>query len=80
MVVQDVSVGFGGMVCLVCASTAYLNADFASGTRSLCLTERWIFNLVVQTDASSVDGYLAHEKALSRGGRFGAVAVWEGFA
>ncbi|MFO3663994.1 hypothetical protein [Pseudomonas amygdali] len=63
MVVQDVSVGFGGMVCLMCVSTAYLNADFASGTHSLCLTERWIFNLVAQTNAPSVDGDLAYEQA-----------------
>ncbi|RMP81145.1 hypothetical protein [Pseudomonas syringae] len=80
MVVQDVSVGFGGMVCLMCASTAHLNADFASGTRSLYLTGRWIFNLVVQTDASSVDGYLVREQAPIRPRHFWAVAGREGFA
>nr|WP_282705782.1 hypothetical protein [Pseudomonas syringae] len=54
--------------------------DFAFGARSLCLTERWIFNLVAQTDACSVDGYPAREKALSKVRRFGAVAGQEGFA
>ncbi|WP_173427838.1 hypothetical protein [Pseudomonas syringae] len=37
--------------------------DFAFGAHSLCLTERWIFNLVAQTNASSVDGDLACEQA-----------------
>ncbi|KPX27524.1 hypothetical protein ALP68_101239 [Pseudomonas ficuserectae] len=63
MVVQDVSVGFDGLVCLMCVSNAILNADFAFDAYSLCLTKQWIFNLVVQTDASSVDGYLVREQA-----------------
>lgn len=77
---KDVSVGFGGMVCLMCVSTAHLNVDFASGTRSLCLTERSIFNLFVQTNASSVDGDLAYGQAPIRPRYFWAIAGREGFA
>ncbi|PIO92046.1 hypothetical protein CBI55_21400 [Pseudomonas syringae] len=54
--------------------------DFAFGARSLCLTERWIFNLVAQTHASSVDGDLAYEQAHTRPRHFWAVAGQEGFA
>ncbi|WP_122335433.1 hypothetical protein [Pseudomonas coronafaciens] len=54
--------------------------DFAFGARSLCLTERWIFNLVAQTNASSVDGDLAYEQATIRPRHFWAVAGQEGFA
>ncbi|KTB74250.1 MULTISPECIES: hypothetical protein [Pseudomonas] len=64
----------------MCASTAHLNADFASGTRSLYLTGRWIFNLVAQTNAPSVDGYLVREQAPIRPHHFWAVAGQEGFA
>ncbi|EPM50510.1 hypothetical protein [Pseudomonas syringae] len=74
MVVQDVSFGLQGLVCLMCVSTALLNADFASAAGGLSVKEDWIFNLALQTDASSVDGYLAHEKALSGDGHFGSVA------
>ncbi|MFA0998940.1 MULTISPECIES: hypothetical protein [Pseudomonas syringae group] len=80
MVVQDVSVGLQGLVCLMCVSSALLNADFASTAGGLSVKEGWIFNLALQTDASSVDGYLAHEKALSGAGGFGGVAVPVGFA
>ncbi|KAA8693089.1 hypothetical protein F4W67_22075 [Pseudomonas caricapapayae] len=80
MVVQDVSVGFGGMVCLVGRIGAVLGVDFAAGTNSLCRSERWFFNLVAQTDVSSVDGYLVHERARSGARHFGAVAGAEGFA
>lgn len=80
MVVQDVSFGLQGLVCLMCVSTALLNADFASAAGGLCTTGGWIFNLALQTDASSVDGYLAHEKALSGDGGFGGVAGRVGFA
>ncbi|RMS30494.1 hypothetical protein ALP70_00570 [Pseudomonas savastanoi] len=78
--VQDVSVGFDGLVCLMCVSNAILNADFAFDAYSLCLTKQWIFNLVVQTDASSVDGYLVCEQAPIRPRHFLAVAGQEGFA
>nr|WP_129449659.1 hypothetical protein [Pseudomonas syringae] len=59
-----------------------LNAgvDLAFGAHSLCLTERWIFNLVAQTSASSVDGDLACEQAPIRPRHFWAVAGQEGFA
>ncbi|WP_410478468.1 hypothetical protein [Pseudomonas syringae group sp. J248-6] len=78
--VQDVSVGFDGLVCLMCVSNAILNADFAFDAYSLYLTKRWIFNLFVQTDASSVDGYLVREQAPIRPRYFLAVAEQEGFA
>ncbi|WP_162491810.1 hypothetical protein, partial [Pseudomonas syringae group genomosp. 3] len=71
MVVQDVSFGLGGLVCLMCVSSALLEADFASAAGGLSVKEGRIFNLALQTDASSVDGYLAHEKALSGAGGFG---------
>ncbi|POP73136.1 hypothetical protein CXB37_24505 [Pseudomonas syringae pv. syringae] len=54
--------------------------DFAFGTQSLCLTERWIFNLVAQTNASRVDGDLVYEQAPIRPRHFWAVAGQEGFA
>ncbi|WP_183133728.1 hypothetical protein, partial [Pseudomonas syringae group genomosp. 3] len=74
MVVQDVSFGLGGLVCLMCVSSALLNADFASAAGGLSVKGGWIFNLALQTDASSVDGYLANEKVLSGAGGFGGVA------
>ncbi|ARD09878.1 hypothetical protein BVY11_25605 [Pseudomonas amygdali pv. morsprunorum] len=80
MMVQDVSVGFDGLVCLMCVSNAILNADFAFDAYSLCLTKQWIFNLVAQTNAPSVDGDLAYEQAPIRPHHFGAVAGREGFA
>ncbi|KMY01933.1 hypothetical protein V476_12605 [Pseudomonas syringae KCTC 12500] len=57
-----------------------LGVDFAFGTQSLCLTERWIFHLALQTDTSSLDGYLALKKTLNRPRHFWAVAGQEGFA
>nr|WP_225650747.1 hypothetical protein [Pseudomonas sp. P129] len=54
--------------------------DLAFGAHSLCLTERWIFNLVAQTNTSSVDGDLAYEQAPIRPRHFWAVAGQEGFA
>ncbi|PBP65517.1 hypothetical protein CCL15_14940 [Pseudomonas syringae] len=54
--------------------------DFAFGARSLCLTERWIFKLVTQTNASSVDGYLVRKQAPIQVRHFWAVAGQEGFA
>ncbi|WP_080466299.1 hypothetical protein [Pseudomonas syringae] len=54
--------------------------DFAFGARSLCLTERWIFNLVAQTNASSVDGDLVYEQAPIRPRHCWAVAGQQGFA
>ncbi|EPN62248.1 hypothetical protein A244_04512 [Pseudomonas syringae pv. actinidiae ICMP 18807] len=80
MVVQDVSFGLQGLVWLMCVSTALLNADFASAAGGLCTTGGWIFNLALQTDGCSVDGYLAHEKALGGAGGFGGVAGRVGFA
>ncbi|RMN49521.1 hypothetical protein SAMN05444506_11488 [Pseudomonas syringae] len=80
MVVQDVSFGLGGLVCLMCVSSALLNADFASAAGGLSVKGGWIFNLALQTDASSVDGYLANEKVLSGAGGFGGVAGRGGFA
>ncbi|RMN52642.1 hypothetical protein ALQ58_100475, partial [Pseudomonas syringae pv. apii] len=74
VVVQDVSFGLGGLVCLMCVSSALLNADFASAAGGLSVKGGWIFNLALQTDASSVDGYLANEKVLSGAGGFGGVA------
>ncbi|WP_057436272.1 hypothetical protein [Pseudomonas syringae group genomosp. 3] len=74
MVGQDVSFGLQGLVCLMCVSTALLEADFASAAGGLSVKGGWIFNLALQTDASSVDGYLVHEKALSGDGHFGSVA------
>ncbi|KPW44534.1 hypothetical protein [Pseudomonas syringae group genomosp. 3] len=80
MAVQDVSFGLGGLVCLMCVSSALLEADFASAADGLSVKGGWIFNLALQTDGFSVDGYLAHEKALSGAGGFGGVAVLVGFA
>ncbi|CAI8987429.1 MULTISPECIES: hypothetical protein [Pseudomonas syringae group] len=80
MVVQDVSFGLGGLVCLMCVSSALLNADFASAAGGLSVKGGWIFNLALQTDASSVDGYLAYEKALGGADGFGGVAGRGGFA
>ncbi|GGJ23590.1 hypothetical protein [Pseudomonas avellanae] len=80
MVVQDVSFGLQRLVWLMCVSTALLNADFASAAGGLSVKEGWIFNLALQTDGCSVDGYLAHEKALSGAGGFGGVAGRVGFA
>lgn len=77
---QDVSFGFDGLVCVVGRMALHSGVDFAFGTQSLCLTERWIFNLVAQTNASSVDGDLAHEQAPIRPRHFWAVAGQEGFA
>ncbi|RMM44570.1 hypothetical protein ALQ78_101350 [Pseudomonas syringae pv. aptata] len=37
--------------------------DFAAGAHGLCITERWIFHLALQTDMSSLDSYLALKKA-----------------
>ncbi|NVL56651.1 hypothetical protein F2S70_22090, partial [Pseudomonas syringae pv. actinidiae] len=61
MVVQDVSFGLQGLVWLMCVSSALREADFASVAGGLSVKEGWIFNLALQTDASSVDGYLVHE-------------------
>ncbi|KTC08475.1 hypothetical protein [Pseudomonas syringae] len=80
MVVQDVSFGFDGLVCVAGRMALNSGVDFAFGTQSLCLTERWIFNLVTQTNASSVDGYLVREQAPIRPRHFWAVAGQEGFA
>ncbi|AQL40020.1 hypothetical protein [Pseudomonas syringae] len=80
MVVQDVSFGLQGLVWLMCVSSALREADFASVAGGLSVKEGWIFNLALQTDASSVDGYLVHEKALSGIGGFGGVAGRVGFA
>ena len=80
MVVQDVSVGLDGLVCVVGRMALNSGVDFAFGTQSLCLTERWIFNLVAQTNASSVDGDLVYEQAPIRPRHFWAVAGQEGFA
>ncbi|MCH5510066.1 hypothetical protein L6211_14200 [Pseudomonas syringae pv. syringae] len=80
MVVQDVSVGFDGLVCVAGRMALNSGVDFAFGAHSLCLTERWIFNLVAQTSASSVDGDLACEQAPIRPRHFWAVAGQEGFA
>ncbi|GKQ32924.1 hypothetical protein PSTH68_25415 [Pseudomonas syringae pv. theae] len=77
---QDVSFGLQGLVWLMCVSSALLNADFASAAGGLSVKEDWIFNLALQTDASSVDGCLAHEKALSGDGHFGSVAGQWDFA
>ncbi|WP_024667576.1 hypothetical protein [Pseudomonas syringae] len=80
MVVQDVSFGLGGLVCLMCVSSALLNADFASAAGGLSVKGGRIFNLALQTDGCSVDGYLAYEKALGGAGGFGGVAGRVGFA
>ncbi|MEQ4340592.1 hypothetical protein ABNM62_19240 [Pseudomonas syringae] len=80
MVVQDVSVGLDGLVCVAVRMALNSGVDFAFGTQSLSLTERWIFNLVAQTNASSVDGDLAYEQAPIRPRHFWAVAGQEGFA
>ncbi|GBH13637.1 hypothetical protein KPSA1_07128 [Pseudomonas syringae pv. actinidiae] len=64
----------------MCVSSALREADFASVAGGLSVKEGWIFNLALQTDASSVDGYLVHEKALSGIGGFGGVAGRVGFA
>lgn len=80
MVVQDVSFGFDGLVCVIGRMALNSGVDFAFGAHSLCLTERWIFNLVAQTNAFSVDGDLACEQAPIRPHHFWAVAGQEGFA
>ncbi|MCH5521856.1 hypothetical protein KJW28_11215 [Pseudomonas syringae pv. aptata] len=80
MVVQDVSVGLDGLVCAAGRIALNSGVDFAFGTQSLCLTERWIFNLVAQTNASRVDGDLVYEQAPIRPRYFWAVAGQEGFA
>ncbi|WP_183134416.1 hypothetical protein [Pseudomonas syringae] len=80
MVVQDVSVGLDRLVCVAGRMALNSGVDFAFGAHSLCLTERWIFNLVAQTNASSVDGDLAYEQATIRPRHFWAVAGQEGFA
>ncbi len=80
MVVQAVSFGFDRLVCVVGRIALSSGVDFAFGAHSLCLTERWIFNLVAQTNASSVDGDLACEQAPIRPRHFWAVAGQEGFA
>lgn len=77
---QDVSVGLDGLVCVVGRMALNSGVDFAFGARSLCLTERWIFNLVTQTNASSVDGYLVRKQAPIQVRHFWAVAGQEGFA
>lgn len=77
---QDVSVGFDGLVCVAGRMALNSGVDFAFGAHSLCLTERWIFNLVAQTSASSVDGDLACEQAPIRPRHFWAVAGQEDFA
>ena len=77
---QDVSVGFDRLVCAAGRMTLNSGVDFAFGAHSLCLTERWIFNLVAQTHGSSVDGDLAYEQAPIRPRHFWAVAGQEGFA
>lgn len=56
---QDVSFGFDRLVCVAGRMALNSGVDFAFGARRLCLTERWIFNLVAQTNGSSVDGDLA---------------------
>lgn len=53
------SFGFDRLVCVVGRMALNSGVDFAFGAHSLCLTERWIFNLVAQTNTSSVDGDLA---------------------
>lgn len=77
---QDVSVGLDGLVCVVGRMALNSGVDFAFGARRLCLTKRWIFNLVAQTNGSSVDGDLAYEQAPIRPRHFWAVAGKEGFA
>ena len=77
---QDVSFGFDRLVCVVGRMALNSGGDFAFGARRLCLTERWIFNLVAQTNGSSVDGDLAYEQAPIRPRHFWAVAGQEGFA
>lgn len=77
---QDVSVGLDGLVCVVGRMALNSGVDFAFGARRLCLTECWIFNLVAQTNESSVDGDLAYEQAPIRLRHFWAVAGQEGFA
>lgn len=77
---QDVSVGLDGLVCVVGRMALISGVDFAFGAHSLCLTERWIFNPVAQTNASSVDGDLEYEQAPIRPRHFWAVAGQEGFA
>lgn len=78
--VQDVSFGFDRLVCVVGRMALNSGVDFAFGARSLCLTERWIFNLVTQTNASSVDGYLVRKQAPIQVRHFWAVAGQKGFA
>jgi len=80
VVVQDVSFGFDRLVCVAGRMALNSGVDFAFGARRLCLTERWIFNLVAQTNGSSVDGDLAYEQAPIRPRHFWAVAGQEGFA
>nr|WP_250548162.1 hypothetical protein [Pseudomonas congelans] len=80
MVVQAVSFGFDGLVCVVGRIALNSCVDFASGEHSLCMRGRWIINLVAQTNASSVDGDLAYEQAPIRPHHFWAVAGQEGFA
>ncbi|WP_161795577.1 hypothetical protein [Pseudomonas syringae group genomosp. 3] len=80
MVVQDVSFGLQGLVCLMCVSSALLKADFASAAGGFSVKGGRIFNLALKTDGCSVDGYVAHEKALSGHGHFGSVAGRWGFA
>lgn len=77
---QDVSVGLDGLVCVVGRMALNSGVDFAFGARRLCLTERWIFHLVAQTNGSRVDGDLVYEQAPIRRRHFWAVAGQEGFA
>jgi hypothetical protein len=80
VVVQDVSVGLDGLVCVAGRMALNSGVDFAAGAHGLCITERWIFHLALQTDMSSLDGYLALKKAPIRPRHFRAVAGQEGFA
>ncbi len=80
MVVQAVSFGFDGLVCVIGRMALNSCVDFASGVHSLCMRGRWIFNQVLHAEGCSRGGDLGCEQAPIRPHHFWAVAVHEGFA